>query len=229
MIKHLFKLIWNKKKENFLLITEILISFMVMFAVLTLLVYYYQNYRQPIGLKYENIWMVDLGQSSQSMPKDSISIAHQNLKNALGTMSKIKGVSFNSSNGPFTNSMMSTMLKYRHNGVQTDIYTTDEDNADVLGIEILKGRWFNAQDRTALHQSVILNKDAAEKLTGTADAVGKILDLDEKKIKIIGVTANFKDKGDFKAATPGMFVQIDTGAVANINNVLLKVSPDADA
>ena len=33
MIKHLFKLIWNKKKQNFLMIIEMFVSFLVIFAV----------------------------------------------------------------------------------------------------------------------------------------------------------------------------------------------------
>ncbi|WP_167516172.1 hypothetical protein [Mucilaginibacter metallidurans] len=47
MFKHLFKLIWNKKKQNFLLITEMLVSFLVLFAVFTLMMYYYNNYKKP--------------------------------------------------------------------------------------------------------------------------------------------------------------------------------------
>ena len=43
MFKHLFKLIWNKKKQNALLITEMLVSFMVMFAVFSMIVNFYQN------------------------------------------------------------------------------------------------------------------------------------------------------------------------------------------
>ena len=43
MFKHLFKLIWNKKKQNFLLMSEMFVSFLVIFAVFTLMIYYYQN------------------------------------------------------------------------------------------------------------------------------------------------------------------------------------------
>ena len=39
MFKHLFKLIWNKKKQNFLLMSEMFFSFLVLFAVFTLLVF----------------------------------------------------------------------------------------------------------------------------------------------------------------------------------------------
>jgi len=58
MLKHLFKLIWNKKKQNFLLMSEMLVSFLVIFAVFTLMVYYYTNYKKPIGLDYQNLWLV---------------------------------------------------------------------------------------------------------------------------------------------------------------------------
>jgi len=62
MVRHLFKLIWNKKKQNFLLITEMLVSFIVIFAVFTLLVYFYRNYKQPMGFDYENVWAVKFSQ-----------------------------------------------------------------------------------------------------------------------------------------------------------------------
>ena len=63
MVKHLFTLIWNKKKQNFLLISEMLVSFLVMFAVFTLLVYYYQNYQRPMGIEYEDVWTVNYNNS----------------------------------------------------------------------------------------------------------------------------------------------------------------------
>ena len=60
MLWHLFKLIWNKKKHNFLMITEIFVSFIVIFALFTMMVFYYQNYKQPMGFDYDNVWAVNL-------------------------------------------------------------------------------------------------------------------------------------------------------------------------
>ena len=54
MIRHLFKMIWNRKKSNFLLISEIFFSFLVLFAVLSLLVYYLNNYAKPLGFTPDN-------------------------------------------------------------------------------------------------------------------------------------------------------------------------------
>ena len=48
MFRHLFKLIWNKKKQNFLMITEMFVSFLVIFAVFSMMVFYYHNYFHPI-------------------------------------------------------------------------------------------------------------------------------------------------------------------------------------
>ena len=49
MIRHLFKLIWNRKRTNVLMMTEIFVSFLVLFAVLSLAVYMFDNWRRPIG------------------------------------------------------------------------------------------------------------------------------------------------------------------------------------
>ena len=59
MLKHLFKLTWNKKKQNFLLILEILFSFIGLFAGFTFVLYPYNNYKLPLGFEHENVWVVN--------------------------------------------------------------------------------------------------------------------------------------------------------------------------
>ena len=60
MIRHLFKLIWNRKRASALVIVEIFVCFLVLFAVLTLSIYTYQNYHRPIGFAYRNIFSVNV-------------------------------------------------------------------------------------------------------------------------------------------------------------------------
>jgi putative ABC transport system permease protein len=79
MFKHLFKLIWNKKKQNFLLMSEMLISFLVIFAVFTLLVYYYNNYKKPMGLDYEDVWLVNYSNSYKTSNTDSLNLFYETL------------------------------------------------------------------------------------------------------------------------------------------------------
>ena len=51
MIRHLFKLIWNRKRTNLLMMTEIFVSFLVLFAVVALAVYCADNWRRPLGFR----------------------------------------------------------------------------------------------------------------------------------------------------------------------------------
>ncbi|MFT4666771.1 MAG: putative ABC transport system permease protein, partial [Gammaproteobacteria bacterium] len=54
MIKHIFTLIWNKKRSNFLLFLEIFLAFLVLFAVFTLVIYNLRVYQQPLGYNTQN-------------------------------------------------------------------------------------------------------------------------------------------------------------------------------
>ncbi len=60
MIRHVFKLIWNRKRTNFLMMTEIFVAFLVLFAVVALGVYTADNWRRPIGFSYERVWSVSI-------------------------------------------------------------------------------------------------------------------------------------------------------------------------
>ena len=61
MIRHLFKIVWNRKRSNFLVTVEIALSFLVVYAVFTFGAYYADNYSRPLGFSYENVWDVELG------------------------------------------------------------------------------------------------------------------------------------------------------------------------
>jgi len=229
MIKHLFKLIWNKKKENFLLISEILISFLVIFAVFSSITYNYLNYREPAGFKYDDVWMADLGSPVQGENKDSVMLVFANLKNALKGMPKVRDVSLSSNNVPFSSSMMGSGVEYGHVNIQSDMYRVDKDFAKVLQMKMQSGRWFNETDRNPVYLPVVLNAAAAMALTGSANAVGKLIKMEHQTLRVIGVADNLKDKSDFKTTSPGIYTLIDTSSIRGINTMLIKVSANADA
>ena len=58
MTRHLLKLVWNRKRTNGLMILEIFFSFLVVFVVATLGIYFWDNYRQPLGFSWQNVWKV---------------------------------------------------------------------------------------------------------------------------------------------------------------------------
>src|ERR1700733_14365037 len=138
MFKHLFKLIWNKKKQNFLLMSEILVSFLVIFAVFTLIVYYYHNYKKPMGIDYQDVWVVNYSNSYQTKNTDSLNLYYGTLVQTIKSMPQVKGVSFTSDNIAFLHNQSTSgimMNKKRIDGVNW--YTVDDDYKSVLNMTLL--------------------------------------------------------------------------------------------
>ncbi len=232
MLKHLFKLIWNKKKENFLLISEMLVSFLVIFAVFTLLVYYYQNYRTPMGIDYENVWVVNYSNALKTENTDSLKLFYETLRQRVRSIPQVKDMSFSSDNVPFSQSTNGDGMTYKNVREQVDVFSVEDSYQNVLNAKVLEGRWFNSQDAIAKTAPVIINETLKRKLFGNDRAIGKLVSFahDEKsKIEVIGVVEDAKVKGDYVKVDPATFVRLDTGSFHWLGNILIKVSPDADA
>lgn len=232
MFKHLFKLIWNKKKQNSLLIVEILLSFLVMFAVFTFGVNSYRNYAKPMGIDYEHVWVINYNNSLKTTNSDSITLFYEGLLRNIKALPQVQDASFTSHNIPFSNSHNNT--GFTHQGKKFDRvnqYTIDDNYANTLGAKMIEGRWYNKQDAGSKTKITVINNALKEKLFGKASAIGKTIgDYEDKnKIKIIGVVNDIKFDGDYQAAEIGMFNRIDTSAYHWLGKILVKVSPDADA
>jgi putative ABC transport system permease protein len=231
MFKHLFKLIWNKRKQNFLLMSEMLISFMVIFAVFTLIVYYYNNYKKPLGFDYENRWIINYNNANKTTNTDSLNLFYETLRKTLNSMPQVKGVTFTSGNVPFVQNTSSGQLSYHKVREQTDMYTVDDNYKDVLNLQIVEGRWFNKQDIAAKYRPIVINSTLKEVFFGDGMAVGKLVgDYDGKNtMRVIGVVTSVKAKGDYSAAGSGIYQLTDTGSYRWLGKMLVKVTPDADA
>lgn len=237
MFSHLFKLIWNKKRQNFLLITEMFVSFLVLFAVFSMVVYFYQNYKKPRGFEYENVWAVNFSMPSQLQRNDSINLFAESMRNTLKSMPQVKELTFTGSNVPFSMSTNNTSVSMGTNqGVETNIMSSEPSYKDVLEMEMLEGRWFTKADVASKLQPVVISEGLKEKLFGNGAAIGGTIkernyqnEQYEPRYKVVGVVASTKDKGDYQAVENNMFTLIDTGSLRWNNTILVKVQPGADA
>lgn len=229
MLKHLFKLIWNKKKQNFVLMLEILVSFLVIFAVFTMVVYYYQNYRKPRNFEYENVWALQFRLDSRPPNKDSLHLFFETLRNQLKSMPEIEAVSFTGNNIPFAMSTMQNNINYEGVGFTVNDYPVQDEYDKVLGVKMQGGRWFSKQDRGSRYTPVVINEELKEKWFGQSDAIGKVLNKQsEKPYKIVGVVADLKDKGDYQVVEKELYRQTDTSDYYWLSTALVKVKPTAD-
>jgi putative ABC transport system permease protein len=233
MIRHLFKMIWNKKKQNMLLMVEMLASFLVVFAVFTLLVYNYHNYRRDMGFEYENVWVINFNNSENISSLDSIRMFRESLRNRLKSMPEIKAVSYSSANVPFSMSTHNGTLDHNKQSISSvNRYTGEDDYDDVLKMELKEGRWFTKADLSAKDNAVVINSALKERLFGSTPAVGQYIgDVsgEDRRNKIVGVIKDTKFKGDFQAVEYDMFHRADTGSYRWLNRIIVKVAPGAGA
>ena len=237
MFSHLFKLIWNKKKQNALLITEMFISFIVMFAVFTLVVFSYKNYKQPMGFDYEDVWAINFFPPENIKTADSAAMFHDALKKMMMAMGPIKEISFCSSNLPFAMSTRNSMINYgSHKSVNTNIYSTEQTYKDVLNMHVIQGRWFNKSDDGSKYTPIVITKKLKEDLFGNESPIGKILGefdpgkgTSQNRFKVMGVVNNMKDNGSYQAIENGMYEKMDSFWMQWAGNMLIKVKPGTDA
>ena len=230
MFKHLFKLIWNKRKQNFLLITEILVSFMVIFAIFSLIVNYYQNYKKPMGFDYDKVWVINYNNNTGISNIDSLNLFFETLRKNIVAAPQVEEASYSSANIPLSANTTSNSIDYKNhhlNGVNG--YTVGDTYAKVLNMKIREGRWFGGQDAVGKTQSVVINNSLRNELFGKGKAIGELLGDKDNRMRIVGVVDDVKAKGDYQAPGYAIYNRLDTGAARWVSKLLVKVSPTADA
>ena len=66
MTRHLLRLIWNRKRQNFLLTLEIFFSFVTLFGVVLFAMQYANNARQPLGFTIDRVWSMSVDRKESS-------------------------------------------------------------------------------------------------------------------------------------------------------------------
>jgi len=232
MFKHLFTLIWNKKKQNALLISEILISFLVIFAVFTMIVYYYQNYKKPMGMEYENVWAVNYSNNLKPNNPDSLVQFYEAIRLTIISMPEVKEFCYSSQNIPFSQSTMEGSVDYnKMKSMHVNWFQVGDGYDKALNMDLLDGRWFNKGDLSSKDIPVVINSDLKDKLFANEYAIGRLLGKpeDKSRMKVIGVVTGVKIKGDYAPPGLALYQRLDTSSFPGISNMLLLVSPLANA
>ncbi|MCF2488686.1 ABC transporter permease [Dyadobacter sp. CY347] len=226
MLQHLFKLIWNKKGTHSLLIIEIFASFLVLFGVLSLIVFNARNYLQPIGFEYAQVWNIDLASN-----QDTVDVSRKlaNVMQRIRSYKEVETATRMSSNTPFSANQVSGSMTYNKVTVGADFYYTDPDFNKTLDLPLLKGRWYREGDRVAKFIPIVINKKLEDKLFLNETSLNKVIKIDDKSsYKVVGVIDKFKAKGEFMSDNPGLFEMLAKDDTWN-SNVLIKTKGGTDA
>jgi putative ABC transport system permease protein len=230
MFKHLFKLIWNKKKQNTLLIIEVLVSFLAIFGIFSFAVNAYRNYAKPMGINYENVWAINYNNSLKTNNGDSLALFYRSLLRSVKAIPEVQDATITSGNIPFSTTHMSGAFSYNGEKVTgINQFSVDESYLTTLGAKLHSGRWYTKQDLLSKENITIINESLKIKVFGNTDPVGKTIDYNGGKCKIIGVVEDIKFDGDYQKAKYASYNKIDTGSYKWLSSILVKVSPDAGA
>ena len=231
MIRHLFKLVWHRKRTNGLLIFEIFCSFLVLFAVATLGIFLMDNYRRPLGFAWNAVWNVRVATgASEDAPSDAeqVELFARVLREVRG-LDEVESAA-GCSGAPYDSSTW--LNSFRVDGgreVTVEVISATDDLPQVLGLNLVRGRWFEAADSSHPWRAVVIDGDLSAELFGAEDPVGKKLpDGDEGEgARVVGVIAEFRKGGELSA--PGFFMAerapLDAALQNPPRNLLLKIRP----
>lgn len=235
MFKHLFRLMWNKKRAHTLLIVEILASFLVLFGVTSLIVYNLRNYTQPIGFDYKNVWTIDF--NARDTPDSLVADLMERIRDRTKAYPQVEAVTLFGSNAPYTQNTHNNGIMHDKMFTMAHVFPTDLDMPRTLNVPVIEGRWFNKSDQLEDARTIVINQPLRQKFFGNGPVLGKLLyyggpdnkDGKRQYMKVIGVTSNFKSHGEYQANTEGVF-ELSKGKERSwLRTMLVKVKPGTDA
>ncbi|MXO07057.1 ABC transporter permease [Flavobacterium sp. HBTb2-11-1] len=143
-------------------------------------------------------------------------------------IAKIKGVS-KVSTGAFSFSgggTSASTFSYHDVSIQGQNMAIDYGMLEMLKIKLTEGRYLDRRISSDSINSVLVNETAL-KMMKEKNPIGKIVDWNEKKLKIIGVVKNFNLWGPKAEIPPMLFFHLRTvdWLNANVNRIFVKVNP----
>ena len=177
MIRQLFKLCWNRKRAQALVAVEVFFSFLVVFAIMTVVVYNLDNYRQPLGFDYKDVLNVSLQSlsdviaDSSGRPTTATEDSRRLLREVKG-LDEVEGVA-GMAIPPFDLTGMNDVVEYEGRRFESYNNQVTDDFATVMRLQVTEGRWFEAADDALAYDPVVINERLKRDLFGGEDPLGK--------------------------------------------------------
>ncbi len=225
MIRHLCKLVWNRKRANALTAFQIFISFLLVFITASLAMDKANNYWRPLGFSYEDRWVVNLtvDRLMRSDSEAETPVSRKQVYLALEGFDWIESVSSGDYAAfPYAFGMQALFTvdgRFVSNGAVSDEFH------QTLGLDLVSGRWFGEEDAALDWEPIVITQPLSEALFGGEDPIGQeIEEWSGPNERIIGVVSDYRRSGEF--SDPGFFVFTRQSEEESRGHFLVKVRPD---
>jgi putative ABC transport system permease protein len=210
MLRHLLKLTWKRKTRNMLLSIEILLAFLIVFAIAATVARYWQLYYRPLGFQYADVWAVQL-QPPNGNQSGRTEGMHDRFLRALTAMPQVENAAVTTF-AMFQNSRMVSRMESSDGSrnVRANMTEASDQFWSTMGMQLAAGRWPSQQDQGADTIPTVINRRMADALFPDRSPLEQVLKAessDPKKatrFRIVGVVDQFRSQGEFMASDPFM-------------------------
>lgn len=237
MTRHLLKLVWNRKRTNSLIILEIFFAFLVVFVVATLGIYFWDNYRQPLGYSWQNVWKISVDMKGGEQEDDALVLAKRKvLQRLLREVEALDPVESAAAAmvSPYDQGGWTSNTNIEGKEVRMEVGAVTAGFAEVMGLEVVAGRWFQEADEALDWEPTVIDLDLARAVYGDEDPIGRRFGEpapSERTRRVIGVTREFRKGGELSAEGNFMFqlLRLNEASWYDSRNILVKVRPGTPA
>lgn len=231
MIRHLLKLVWNRKRANALIMLEIFISFLVLVGVLTMAINTVGRWGQPLGFDYHDIWTIRIDMGHM---EDGDATAAAMVERVLREVKSFPQVESAAASGmpPYSNAVWEGLWVVDGKRIETTRDEVTDDFAQVMHMPLLRGRWFSSADNGASYEPVVVDADLARAMYGNGDPIGRKFQEDNQEMRVIGVIPPYRKYGELSPPDVNMaFIRVPLqGKKARaVRNIILRVRPGTTA
>jgi putative ABC transport system permease protein len=253
MIRHLVRLIWNRKRQNLLLTVEILCSFLVVFVVSVFALTFASNARAPLGFETDHVWLVEVGRP-RTLPGADAAATEANAAGEREIFTRLIAglrelpqveIAAGTFTGPYVNATWGSGMTLTDGRQMDHLYNRVTDEfVPLLSMPIVAGRGFSREDDGAGSDPVLINVALARAIFGQTDPVGKIIaerqDPGERRDpaepprlpkRVVGVIEDFRQHGTYSMPQFVLFdrMRLDAPRGGVPDRLLIRVRPGTTA
>ena len=205
MLQHLLKLTWKRKNRNLMLSLEIMLAFVIVFAIAATAVRYWQLYQMPIGFQYQDVWAVQLMQPEDRHFKTAEGM-YLRMQRAMEAMPPVRQAALTHFS-PFESSSMRTTftLPGSSRRVPSDWMEASDAFWSTMGMQLQAGRWPGEQDEGSAATAAVITRQMATALFGDQSPLDKEIVVEAsdpkhaQRFRVVGVTGQYRGWGEFQS------------------------------
>lgn len=249
MIRHVFKLVWNRKRSTFLVGLEIFICFLVLCGIIAAGTHYLIRWQRPLGFDYQDIWSVDIGGMGYGDSKEKQATNRASMVDLIRGVKAMPDVEAAAiaTNEPYDHSSWITTTWMEGRQIRLQRTFTSVGQKDVFRIRLLQGRWLEESDVAYEYVPVVLSENVAKGMFGTEDPLGKDLphfDDNGKPVapgevepghdatiyRVVGVSENYQRYGELGDDVYNMFIPVNFETSEELpTGLMVRVRPGTGA